>query len=121
MTKAAGEAMVQHFAERHDLSSVCLRLGSCHEGEATPASIDFQRQEKWLSARDFCHGVERSIEAELPNFSIFNLTSEIEGSRWDISTTKSALDYAPRDRHQPRQRPFAARLRSYLSRQLKRV
>jgi len=121
ISKATGESLIQSFAEKHSFSAICFRVGSCHEGEETPAKIEFGRQQKWLSPRDFCHAIERALEAEIPTFSVFNLTSEIEGSPWDITETKRALGYTPRDRHRPQREPFNIRLLSYLRRQLGRV
>ena len=69
----------------------------------------------------FCQAVELALEAELPSFSLLNLTSEIEGSPWDISATKEALGYVPRDRHVPQRSPLSARLISYIKRQSRPV
>ncbi len=121
ISKALGESLVRHYSERHGISGVCFRLGSCHEGEELPASIKYDRQQKWLSVRDFCQAVERALEAELPSFSVFNLTSDIEGSPWDISASKAVLGYVPDDRHVPRQLPLSARLLSRLKRPFQRV
>ena len=121
MTKSLGESLVHHFAARHGLSAICFRLGSCHQGEENPQKIEFGRQQKWLSARDFCQAFHLALEAEIPAFSVLNLTSEIEGSPWDISATKLLLGYAPRDRHRPVRPAFLRRLAGYARRQLKFV
>ena len=52
----------------------------------------------WLSNRDFCHLMERCIEAEkLPPFVILNGMSANAGMRWDIGTTRKLVGYAPQD------------------------
>ena len=117
-SKAAGESIARHFAQRHGVSVVCFRIGTCHRAEQNPAKIDYLRQQKWLSARDFAQAGEKAIEAELRGFTLLHLTSRIEDSPWDISETERLLGYAPQDEHTPRRPSAITRLTRRVKRRL---
>jgi hypothetical protein len=51
----------------------------------------------WLSDRDFCQALERSVVAEGIGFAVLNLMSDNPGMRWDISETRRLIGYAPQD------------------------
>ncbi|MCF7984342.1 MAG: SDR family oxidoreductase [Thiohalocapsa sp.] len=120
-TKAMGESIGRHYAARHGLSVVCLRIGTCHrEDISVNACGPLIRQQKWLSARDFCHGMERAIEAEPVGFALLHLTSRIEDSPWSIEATCDLLGYAPRDGGRPAASALSTRLRRGLERWIAR-
>ncbi len=119
VSKLAGESIARHYAERHGLSAICFRIGTCHKAEQDPMTIAYGRQQKWLSARDFCQAVQCAIETKGIDFATLNLTSRIEGSPWDISATERLLGYQPQDRHSPKQRPLHKRLAGRLKRVLR--
>ena len=113
-TKAVGEAIGRHYAERHGLSVVCLRIGTCHGERSVADCGSLIRQQKWLSTRDFRNGMERAIEAEPIGFALLHFTSRIEGSPWDISATRELLGYEPLDGATPTKPSAARRLRRRL-------
>ncbi len=45
----------------------------------------------WLSNRDFCQAVERSVLAESVGFAVLNLMSNNPGMRWDYQTRDRLL------------------------------
>ena len=45
-------------------------------------------QAMWLSNRDLCQAMERSVMAGGIGFAVLNLMSDNPGMRWDIETTK---------------------------------
>lgn len=120
VSKLAGESIARHYADRRGLSAICFRIGTCHEAEQDPSGIAYGRQQKWLSARDFCQAIQCAIEAEDIGFATLNLTSRIEDSPWDISETERLLGYSPQDTHRPRQRPLHKRLAGRVKRVLGR-
>jgi hypothetical protein len=54
-------------------------------------------QAMWLSNRDLCQAMERSVMAGGIGFAVLNLMSDNPGMRWDIETTKRTIGYAPQD------------------------
>jgi NAD+ dependent glucose-6-phosphate dehydrogenase len=54
-------------------------------------------QAMWLSNRDLCQAMERSVTAEGIGFAVLNLMSDNPGMRWDIETTRRTIGYAPQD------------------------
>jgi len=98
-TKVFGERLGRSYADRHGLSVICLRLGwaprvnDAHMVRGHPAQV------RWLSDRDFCGYAEHAIEADDKlRFAIVTATSNVEGSKWDLTDGIRALGYVPQDR-----------------------
>jgi hypothetical protein len=51
----------------------------------------------WLSDRDLCTAMERSVAAEGVGFAVLNLMSRNPGMRWDIDTTERVLGWTAQD------------------------
>jgi uronate dehydrogenase len=114
--KLFGERLGKCFAEAHRLSVVAVRIGWVRPGDNRPEDIpprgpwppaggpsaatsrgDWFRL-MWLSNRDYCHLMERSIVADLPEpFVIVHGMSDNAGMPWDIEATRRLLGYAPQD------------------------
>jgi nucleoside-diphosphate-sugar epimerase len=116
-SKLLGERAGRSYALRHGLSVICLRIGV-----VAPDSNQLERQHGawqlgiWLSNRDWCQGAEKAIEADDVDFAILNLTSGIEGSRWDLTATRQILGYEPTDGVAPMPTSLANRIRSGVAR-----
>lgn len=100
VSKLFGERLGRSYHERWGLSVICLRIGYCQGGDNRPGlqmGWSSWGQLMWVSNRDFCHAVERSVLAEGVGFAVLNLMSDNPGMRWDIETTKRVIGYAPKD------------------------
>ncbi|GAB5511296.1 MAG: NAD(P)-dependent oxidoreductase [Hyphomicrobiales bacterium] len=101
-----------YFADHHDLSVICLRIGWTqwtHDNQpGHHMAMGRWGQEMWLSDRDFLSGMRCAIEADDVQFAALNLMSENTGMRWDISETRQIIGYVPQDSYSPRVTPLIA-------------
>jgi nucleoside-diphosphate-sugar epimerase len=100
--KLFGERLGKCYSEIHGLSVIAVRIGWVRPGDNRAADIPPERgpwfKLMWLSNRDFCQLMDRSIEAELPErFTVVNGMSANAGMRWDIEHTRKLLGYEPQD------------------------
>jgi nucleoside-diphosphate-sugar epimerase len=106
-TKAWGEAVARYYADKHDLSALCLRLGWVTDRDdpalrmsrdnilAQPHDDDLDMV---LTYDDLARLVVASIEApETLRFGIFHGISDNRWKRLDISDTCAVLGYRPLD------------------------
>jgi NAD+ dependent glucose-6-phosphate dehydrogenase len=81
-------------------AALCFRIGYLQRGDNQPGTHmgwGGWGQAMWLSNRDLCQAMERSVMAEGIGFAVLNLMSDNPGMRWDIATTKRTIGYAPQD------------------------
>ncbi|MCE7989097.1 MAG: NAD(P)-dependent oxidoreductase [Caldilinea sp. CFX5] len=101
--KLLGERVGKCFADAYNMEVIAVRIGWVQRGENLPSAIPADREHwyrfMWLSNRDFCHLMERGIEADLGDvrFAVVNGMSNNTGMRWDIDYTRQLLGYAPQD------------------------
>jgi nucleoside-diphosphate-sugar epimerase len=100
--KLFGERLGKCYAEIHGLSVIAVRIGWVRVDENRAAELPPQRgpwfRNMWLSNRDFCHLMERCIEAKPDvGFAIINGMSNNTGMRWDIEHTRKVVGYEPQD------------------------
>jgi NAD+ dependent glucose-6-phosphate dehydrogenase len=94
-SKIWGEALARSFADMHNLSTLCLRIGwvnaEDHPQKAESGAV-------WCSQRDVVQLVQRSIEAsEDLRFDIFY---GVSNNRWrwvDIEHARKVLGFIPQD------------------------
>lgn len=107
-TKTFGERVGRSFYQSYGIETIVLRLGACLRQNNRPSSRmvrgDWQ-QSHWLSDRDMCQAFQRAIEQPVASWNVYNVTSAITGSRWDIQNTRADLGFAPQDRHEVRVTP----------------
>lgn len=121
-SKVAGERVGRFFSETRSLSVICLRSGAALPGpDNRPGkflgSVAWE-QRIWLSDRDLCRAFELAVEApDTIRFEIFNLVSDNEGMRWDMSKAERLLGFRAEDRSVPVER----RLRKRVLQRLKRM
>lgn len=101
--KLVGERVGKCFADAYPMSVVNVRIGWVMAGENSASAIgdgagDWARL-MWLSNRDYCQLMERAIEADLAIGSTVTVNgmSNNSGMRWDLSTAREMLGYAPQD------------------------
>jgi uronate dehydrogenase len=100
--KLFGERLGRCFAAAHGLEVIAVRIGWVQVGENRPQDIPPERgpwfRLMWLSNRDYCQLMERSIVADLPEpFVVVNGMSNNTGMRWDLEDTRRVLGYQPQD------------------------
>jgi NAD+ dependent glucose-6-phosphate dehydrogenase len=100
--KLFGERLGKCYAEIHGLSVIAVRIGWVMAGENRAQDLPPERgpwfRLMWLSNRDFCHLMERCIEAEIATpFAVINGMSNNTGMRWDIEHTRKLVGYQPKD------------------------
>jgi nucleoside-diphosphate-sugar epimerase len=99
VSKRIGEKICRHYADRYQLSVVCLRIGWVPRGGdqvALTASNAWLRR-KWLSEKDLNQVFSRAIEAEGIGFGIFYAVSGNAGMRWDLEPAIRVLGYRPEE------------------------
>ena len=101
MSKLFCERTGAYFAEFHDLSVICLRIGwtqwTNDNQPGTHMAMGRWGQEMWLSDRDFLDGVKSAVTAIDVKFDAVNLMSNNPGMRWDMQETEDKIGFAPQD------------------------
>ncbi len=100
--KLFGERLGKSFADSMGLSVIAVRIGWVRPGENRPDEIPAERgpwfRLMWLSNRDFCQLMERTIAADPEiSFAVINGMSANTGMRWDIDATSEWVGYEPQD------------------------
>lgn len=104
VSKVAGEALGQLYAERHGIEVVNLRIGWLMD-EAELRETQDESEEKarfaramWLSPRDCRAVVRRCVEADLPESPVVAHGISRNDDRYlSLTETSLALGYRPRD------------------------
>jgi len=95
-TKLFGEALARHYAEKHGMSMIVIRL--CYfqpyDSEILRQPGDIQRE--WCSPRDLTQLLVKSIRADVP-FAVFFGISNNTARSWDISNAQKLVGYEPMD------------------------
>jgi uronate dehydrogenase len=100
--KLFGERLGKCFAEAHGIEVLAVRIGWVRPGENRAEDIPPERDPwfrlMWLSNRDYCRLMERCLRAgPLPRFAVINGMSANTGMRWDLSSARALVGYAPQD------------------------
>lgn len=101
VTKLVGERMGNFFSEQYDMSVVSARIGWTqwtHDNQPG-AHMEMGRwgQLMWLSDRDYLHGMERSLFAEVEGHVVVNLMSNNKGMKWCLESSAQQIGYQPQD------------------------
>ena len=91
VSKAFGEALARHYADRFGMASICLRIGWFLERPRDEIGLWM-----WLSPRDCAQIVWRALESPLP-FGIFYAISANSRRHWDLTDAMQQLGYRPQD------------------------
>lgn len=99
-SKLFGEHIGKSFSERHDISSINVRIGWNLRGldnRATPESGEWERA-VWLSDRDYCQLMDCCINASASlKWAVINGTSTNTGTPWDLTEARDLVGYVPKD------------------------
>jgi uronate dehydrogenase len=91
LSKAFGEDLGRLYADKHGLSAICIRIGSCE-----PRPADARHLSTWISERDLVQLVCIGIEAPNLHFSVVYGISGNDRAWWD-NTTAYEMGYKPED------------------------
>ena len=102
ISKITGEAIARYYFDRHEIQSVCLRIGSVLKDDIPEKN---SRQEcTWLSYKDLTRLIDCSLQVEavlspgkFSGFGIYYGVSNNEHKFWDIENARKELGYDPKD------------------------
>jgi uronate dehydrogenase len=92
LSKAYAELTGRLYWDKHGISSVFLRIGSC-----TPAPIDDRMLATWLSYGDLSRLVERSVLADIKGCLVIWGASRNARMTWWRADDREAIGWAPQD------------------------
>lgn len=97
-TKAWGEALARFYADRHNISMICLRFGWVISRDDARLRPNHNLLSIGLTYHDLTKLVVAGIDAQNDvRFGIFHGVSNNRWKRLDISDTRAVLGYAPED------------------------
>ena len=91
VTKAFMEALGRYYSDYHTLDVICLRIGWYLERPHNEQALRM-----WLSKRDLCELIHRSVESHV-HFGIYYGASANTRLKWDLSNALTDLGYRPID------------------------
>ena len=95
VSKAFGEATARYYSEQHDISALCLRIGSCKRSDRPENAREFATL---ITHADLVRLVECCIRAtDDLRFGIYYGVSDNRWRFWDIADAREDLGYQPRD------------------------
>lgn len=93
--KVFGEAAARHYSDRHDLSCLCLRIGTVMRDDRPTRSRHFATL---LSHADLSGLVDACIQAPLERrFGVYYGVSNNTWRIWDITNAREELGFEPQD------------------------
>ena len=95
VSKVWGEALGRQYADVHELSVICVRIGRVHTEDKPMSPRDFS---VWCSQRDIVRLIERCVEApETLRYDIFFGTSRNKWGYRDLEHPRAVLGWEPVD------------------------
>jgi len=95
-TKLFGEALARHYAERHKMQVIVIRLCMFQPYDSPLLKVPGAIQQEWCSPRDFTQLLVKCLGSDLP-FAVFFGVSNNTGRFWDISNAQALVGYQPED------------------------
>jgi len=95
-SKCFGEAVAHYFAAAHQLSSIVIRIGSFADN-SVGTDPDSRTLSTFVSRRDLCQLIVRSVEIHDVQFAIVHGISNNRFKRMSLTSTKEILGYSPQD------------------------
>jgi len=104
ISKLISEELGASFALETGISFIALRIGFIQRGSNLPhpgMGIGLWGQQMWLSNNDALRAFDNAINAQNVLFSVLNLISDIDGTRWDMTRTREVIGFEPQDHYTP--------------------
>jgi uronate dehydrogenase len=95
-SKVFGEAIARFYSTHHQISSICVRIGSFQQNQVVSREDRFQFT--WFSPADCVQLFIKCIETPTIPFAIFYGVSNNAKAHWSIKNAKDLLHYDPQDR-----------------------
>jgi uronate dehydrogenase len=95
-TKLFGEALARHYAEKHGLSMIVIRLCYFQPYDSPLLRQPGDVQREWCSPRDLAQLLLKCLRTDLA-FAVFFGVSNNTGRFWDISNAQRLVGYEPVD------------------------
>jgi len=97
VSKCCGEALGRYFAEQEGLSVIVLRIGAFQPLSTARDPNSLMYMDSFVSERDLCDLIVRSINDLELQFGIFHGVSDNRFKRLDISDAREILGFRPKD------------------------
>ena len=97
VTKCFGEALARLLAKPGGLSVIALRIGACQPLSAATGGLGPEMLGHFVSERDLCQLIDRSIETAGVEFAILHGISDNRVKRLDLTDTRERVGYEPVD------------------------
>lgn len=97
VSKCFGEALARHMSSQHQLSTICVRIGSFQPLENARSEKSLGIMNTFVSHRDLQQLLEKCIDNIDLRFAIVHGASDNHFNTLDISGTGELLDYKPAD------------------------
>jgi nucleoside-diphosphate-sugar epimerase len=95
VSKAWGEALARHYADAHDLSAICLRIGHVTAEDRPLSPRDYS---VWCSQRDIVQMIDRCLQAPSTlRFDVFFVVSDNKWSYRDLAHAREVVGFRPLD------------------------
>src|SRR5881396_3791298 len=95
VSKVWGEALARHYADAHDLSVLCVRIGHVTAEDRPRSPRDFS---VWCSQRDIARMIEACLRAPATlRFDVFFAVSNNKWSYRDLDHARRVLGFEPLD------------------------
>ena len=95
VSKIWGEALGRHYADSHNMSVLCVRIGRVHAEDRPMSPRDFS---VWCSQRDIVRLIERCVDApETLRYDIFFGASRNKWGYRDLEHPRAVLGWEPVD------------------------
>jgi uronate dehydrogenase len=95
--KLFGETLGRYFAEKYNMSIICLRIGAFYVIPPPPKHSDDPILSTWCSANDLAQLVQKTLDTDNLGFQIFYGVSNNTRRLWDISNAEQLIGYKPQD------------------------
>jgi len=96
-TKCWGEALARVYSDQHQLSCICVRLGSPRLDMNNLKPEDLDKPSMGISPRDTAQLFRRCVEVENVDFAIVHGVSRHRKSWMDVEHSCEVLGYHPQD------------------------
>jgi uronate dehydrogenase len=91
VAKAAAEALLSLYVDRHDMSAIAMRIGTFEDRPSTVRALS-----TWLSPADAVRMADAAVRSPQPGFHVLYGISANTRAWWDLGPGR-ALGYAPQD------------------------
>ncbi len=90
VSKAAGEALCQLYADKFELSTICIRIGTYQEAPTVPREVS-----TWLSHDDALRAIEAAMTTESTHATFYAVSRNTQ--RWWDLAAGELVGFVPRD------------------------